>query len=77
MGELRTAIGREIAAANARGESYDAVLTAVATTLGCMIAAGSPNRAFRLDRVRASMAVIAAIIDSPLPDPAQAVGEKG
>lgn len=63
MSAFRTAISREVALAKAAGQTYDEILADLATNLGWLIAAGSRDRKFRLGRVKASMQVIADVLD--------------
>lgn len=60
--KLRIQIETAVHTAAASGETYNNILADVSTVLGILIAASSPDHSARLLRVKASMAVVEAVL---------------
>lgn len=66
MLDFRKTVELAVKEAGEAGISHQEIMRDLATVMGCMVAAGSPIRATRLAYVKASMGVIAAVIDRDL-----------
>lgn len=66
MSLFRNEVNDAVARAHGRGESFNDIMADIATVLGCLVAAGSQERDTRLAFVKASMGVVAEVIDKDL-----------
>jgi hypothetical protein len=67
MSIFRETVNQAVRTAAASGQSYSSILADLSTVLGCMIAASSEETPARLARVKASMAVVAEVLNRPEP----------